>query len=112
VLSTGCSEGSGDAEVHDTGMPCRQQDVLRLDIPVGDIHAVRVSEGVGDFPRDADRVLQRKLSLPKQPLPERLPMHSRHHIVERTVGVSGVEQRDDVGMIEASGQGDLSQETL
>src|SRR3970040_1019661 len=43
-------------------------------------------------------------------LPQRLTLHVRHHIVEQAAGLSRVEQRQDVRMLELGGDLDLTQE--
>src|SRR3990172_6607359 len=46
----------------------------------------------------------------REPLPQRLTLHVRHHIVEQAAGLSRVEQRQDVRMLELGGDLDLTQE--
>jgi len=38
--------------------------------------------GVGDFPRDAQRLVDRELFLAIEPVAERFPLDQRHDIVE------------------------------
>ena len=55
-----------DAEVGDQRVPALQQDVLGLDVAVDDAERVRVAERVGDFARDAHRVVDRQLPLARR----------------------------------------------
>ena len=101
-----------DAEVGDVGLVSLQQDVLRLDVPVHHIVAVREREGLADLARDGERVGQRQLVLPQQPLAESLALDEGHDEVERVRGLAGVVERQDVRMGEAARDGDLAQEAL
>ena len=83
-----------------------------------DPRAVGVLQRVGRFPRDPERVLQRQLALPVQPTPERLPVDERHREPEevrravlRSHGAA-VEDREDVGVLEAGGEADLALEAI
>ena len=83
-----------------------------------DPRAVGVLEGVRGFPRDPERVLQRQLSFPVQPFPETFSVDERHGVPEDVRSAvlrphgAAVEDREDVGMLEARGQADLALEPL
>jgi hypothetical protein len=89
-----------------------QQDVLRLDVAMNDAVGVRVPEGVGGLRGDAERVGERKLLLAVQPVAKRLPLDERHGEPEIAVGLAAVVHRQDVGMLEPSGETDLALEAL
>jgi hypothetical protein len=104
-----------------------QQDVLRLDVAVDDPLAVGVLERVGDFAGDPERLVHRELLLALQPVAERLALHEGHGVeevlgdqaigrlgdwVDRRSEGAAVEQGEDVGMMQAGRQRDLTQEPL
>ena len=89
-----------------------QQNVLGLDVAMNDAQLVRVAERVGDLARDANRVVHRKLLLALEPRAQRLAGDERHHVVQQSVGVAGVEQRQDVRMLQPRGRPDLAQKAL
>ena len=105
-------QGPGDPEVGDDGLAPGQHDILRLDIPMDDPVLVGVLQGAADFACDLERRVERKLLFPREPLPERLALDERHHIVQQAIGLSGVIQREDVGVLEARGDFDLAEEPL
>ena len=77
-------------------MPCLEQDVLRLNVPVDHAEAVGVAQRVGDFAGDLEGVVDRQLLLAVQALPEWLPRHVGHHVVQQAIGFPGVVERQDV----------------
>jgi len=77
-----------------------------------DAESVRVVEGAGHFAGDADRFINRQLTLPVQPVAQRLALHVRHHVEQRAVGFARVVQRQDVRVTELGGELDLAQEAL
>ena len=93
-------------------MPGLEQDVLRLDIPVHDVAAVGEAQCIRHFPRDLQRVLQRKLLLSLQAAPQRFALHERHHVVEEPVGLARVVERQDVGVCQAGRDLDLAEKPL
>ena len=105
-----------DAEVGDERVPSLEQDVLGLDVAVNHAVAVGVVERPGDLAGDAHRVVHRELLLAGDPVAERLPLDVRHHVVDqwpRSIGDrTGVEERQDVGMLQLGGGPDLGEEAL
>ena len=77
-----------------------------------DSSAVSIAQGVGGLARDLDRLVQGKLLLSVEPIPQRLTFHVGHHVVKHTVRLAGVEERENVWVVEASGERDLAQEPL
>jgi hypothetical protein len=73
---------------------------------------VSIVQRVGDPRRDAHRLVDGKLSPPVQPLAEALSLDVRHHVEEESIGLAGIEQREDVGVLEGGGGPDLGQEAL
>ena len=101
-----------DAEVGHQCVPVLQQDVFGLDVAVDDALGVGMLQRVGDFTRDAQRVGNRQLSLAFEALAERLAAHERHHVVQQGVGFTGIEQRQDVRMLQPRRGADLGEEAF
>ena len=74
--------------------------------------AVGVAQGVCHFPRNLERIGQRELPLAAEPLAQTLALHIRHHIVEQSLCLAGVEEREDVWVLEAGGDSDFSKEAI
>ena len=72
----------GDAEVGDHRLAFVKQDVLRLDVAVDQPAGVGVVEGRGDLPHDGDRLVDRELLLPGEPLAQRFAADVGHDIEE------------------------------
>ena len=79
---------------------------------------VRVIEGAGGFGGDAERVVERKPVFPAEPVAERFPLDEGHGEPElRLVGfepghLAGIQHGQDVRMLEAGGELDLTLEPL
>ena len=71
-----------------------------------------MTQPVGDLADDTHDVLEGELRLALQQVAQRLSLHVRHDIVEEAVGLTGVVQREYVGVGEAGGDLDLAQEPL
>ena len=117
-LAAGRVERPGDTEVRDDTMIAREQDVLRLDVTVDEALPVGIAQGIGDLERDPDGVSQRELRLAGESLPERLARDVRHrepqglHRTARLLRCPAIEDRQDVGMLEAGGDLDLPHKAL
>ena len=101
-----------DAEVGHQGPAIVQQDVLRLDVAVDHAVAVGVVERPGDLGSDADRIADRELLLAVQPVPQRFALDERHHVVRGPVDFAGVDQAEDVGVLQVGDGLDLAEEPL
>ena len=53
-----------------------------------------------------------KLSFADQPVAQGLALDERHHIVEQAVGFTGIDEAEDVRMLELGGEPDLALEAL
>ena len=93
-------------------MTALKQNVFRLDVAVDHAQVVRVAECVGNLARDSDRFVYGKLALARQPGAQRLAGDERHDVVEQTIRVARVEQRQDVRMLQARGRANLGEESL
>ena len=104
--------GERDAEVRHDGLAVLKQHVVGFDIAVDDPVAVGVAEPRGDFGGDTERVGDGELRLPREPGAKRLPLDVRHDVEHRTLDAAGIEQRENVGMLQFGGRLDLPQEPV
>ena len=61
---------------------------------------------------DAHRVVHWKLSLALEATPERLAFYVRHGVVEKAACLAGVEQRQEMRMLQVGHHTDLGEKTL
>jgi hypothetical protein len=61
--------------------------------------AVGMTERIGNLARDAQCVVQGQLALARQSRAQRLAAGQRHHVVQHSAGVTGIEQRKNVRML-------------
>ena len=101
-----------DPEVRDDGFAFVEQDVLRLDVTVDHLPLVRVIERGGDLPGDAQRLVDAKLLLASELAAQRFAPDVGHDVEEEPAGLTGVVQRQDVGMIQPGRGGHLSQKPV
>jgi hypothetical protein len=73
---------------------------------------MRILQGVGHLACEFERQFHWELSLTLEPGSQRPLFHVRHDIVQESVGGARVEDRQDVGMGELSGQLDLAKEAV
>ncbi len=101
-----------DPEVAHHGVARHEQDVPGLDVPVHDVETVRVAERVRHLARDLNGILDRELALTRQPLAQGFLLDVGHDVVEKTVCFAGVDEAQDVGVVESGQDSDLAQEAL
>ncbi len=89
-----------------------QQNVLGLDVAMDDAVPMRVVERVGHLARDAHRLVDAELRLAVELLAKRLALDVGHDVERQSVGRAGVEQRQDVRMLERRRRLDLDGEPL
>ena len=99
-----------DAEVCNQHLIPAQKQIARLDIAVDDARVVRVVERGGHLGDDAPHVVQRELRLALQARLERLPLDQGHHEVEECLGVTGIQEGEDTGVVQLGEEANLSQE--
>jgi hypothetical protein len=108
----GCA---GDPEVRHQRVALREQHVFRLHVPVHQPLSVGVVQRLADFPHQAECLGDRERALARDPLAQRLAVHEGHD-VERTgrrvPGGAGIEQGQDVRMLQPGQDLDLEQEPL
>ena len=108
----GIAHGLGNAEVGHQGVSIGEQNVFRLDVAVDDAALVRVGERVGHFAQDVHRVADRQRATSRQQIAERFTVHKGHDVEQHRTGSAGIEQRQDVRVLQAGGDLDLPQKTL
>ena len=69
-------------------------------------------ERLGDLAQQPHRLGHRQLAAAGQAVAQGLALDVGHHVVEEAVGVAGVEQAQDVGMLQPGGDLDLAGEPL
>ena len=108
----GGAERERDPEIGDHGLPVLEQDVLRLDVAVDHAVPVGIVQRARDGARDLDGRRHRELPLARQPLAQRLSLDVRHDIIDETAGLAGVEERQDVRVVQVRGDPNLAEEPL
>ncbi len=73
---------------------------------------MRRTQRIGGFPGDTQGVGDRELVFAFEPGPERFAPDVGHDVVEEPVGLTAVEQRENVGMLQPGGGLDFAQEPL
>ena len=87
----------GDAEVENERLALEKNDVLGFDVAVNDALPVCEVQRSSDLTRDSQYFAQGK-SLSIHAPAERLTLDEWHDVVQRTVRLTGVMNRDDVGV--------------
>ena len=101
-----------DAEVRKHRVAAGEEDVFGLDVAVHHAALVRVGQRAGHLAPDAHGFLHREPVVRAQPLPHRVALDVRHHIVELVVRLSRIVDGEDVRVLEARGELDLAKEAL
>ena len=84
-----------------------QQNVLRFNVPVDDPVAVGIAERARNLLRDGQRFLQAKLLFASELPPERFSTHEREDVPDEAVVRAGVDEGEDVRVIELGADADL-----
>jgi len=79
---------------------------------VDDAVSVRVVERVGDLACNANRFVYAELRFPVELIAQRFAFDVRHHVVQEPVGRAGIEERQDVRVLETGGGLDLLDEAV
>jgi hypothetical protein len=107
-----CTHGERDTKVSDHRPAIVQENIFRLDVAMDHTVPVCVIESTGDIARDTDSFVDAKLCFAVEFGAQRLTVDERHDVEQKPVGRTGVEQRKDVGMLEARGCLDLDHEAF
>ena len=76
-----------------------------------DAAVVGAGEGVGHFFQQGQRLGHGNRSRPVETVPQRLPVHVRHDVVDQSVDLAAVVQRENVGMLEVGRDVDFGEES-
>ncbi len=71
-----------------------------------------VGQRVGHVAQDPHDLVHREPLLPCQSAAQRFALDVGHHVVEQAVRLAGIDQHEDVGMLEFGGDPDLAQEAF
>jgi len=88
----------------------REHHVVGLDVAVDHASLVRVRERVNNLNEQSHRFAHGKLVLTGETLSERLSLDVGHHIEQPARGLTRVEEREDVRMLELRRNLDFAQE--
>jgi hypothetical protein len=102
----------GDPEVGDYRLARLQKDVLRLEIAMDDSVLVRVGQSRENLLRNTNSFIDRELALAREPLAQGLALDIGHDIPELACGFTGIEQRDDVGMLQPGDDPDFLKKSV
>ena len=102
----------GHPEVGHQGVPAAEHHVVRLDVPVHHPLGVGRGQGVHHLGQDLDGVVDREFALPGQPVAQRFPGDVGHHEPVEPVAFAGIEQGQDMGMLQPGGDLDFPEEPL
>ena len=111
-IGPACAHRQGDAEVGDQGLAIPYQDVGRFHVTVHHSLPVGMVECLGHIGGNANRFVDWKLSLAFETLTERLALHIRHDVEEQIVSFPRVEERQDMGVLQASRRLDFGEEAV
>ena len=101
-----------DPKVRHQRLSLVQQDVLGLDVAVDDVVAVGVVERVRHLAGDPHRVVDGELLLVGEPVAQRFAFDVGHDVVEEAVHLPGIDEAEDVRVLEIGGDLDLFEEAV
>jgi len=103
----------GDPEVrHEGGAVAREEDVLRLDVPMDDAVLVGVVQRAGGLPADLEGHIHGKLPLAANPVAEALALDEGHGEPQPAGDLARVQHGEDVRVLQPGGEADLALESL
>src|SRR6185437_13481394 len=112
LRSAGTRDGQRDPEISQHGLAVMQQDIFGFDVAVQDAVPVRVVEGTGERPDHVDRLVDGQGTLALEPAAQRSALHQGHDVVEVAADRSRIEERQDVRVLELSGDSDFAEEPV
>src|SRR5207248_1115805 len=96
--------GLHDARVGHQRMAIGEQNVFGLQVAVGDVRGVRVSERGENVAENVDRAAQRQLPVARQPGAQRGAFHECARVIHERTGAAGAAGRHEGGRAEAIGE--------
>ena len=99
-------------EVRNDGFTFVEKDVSWLNVAVYHALGMSIPQRIGYALGDCDGFFDWELAVPDQLLPQRLALDVGHDVVQEAVGFTGVDQCQDVGMIELGRDLDFVEEPL
>src|SRR5918994_1634365 len=102
----------GDTVIGDQDVILLQQDIFRLHVTMDYSLLMSVGERVGRLAGDPERLGDWQTELAEKTLPQGLPFHERHDIVQKAIRRARVEQRQNVRVLEMGDDPDLTEESL
>ena len=108
----GSTDRTRDSEVAHEGVSFGEKDVLGLDVAVDDVVRVRVSERIRDLAGKTNRLAHGELLFTRDAPAQRLAGDVRHDVVQRTVALARIVERQDVRMLQFREQRDLAPKAL
>ncbi len=106
-------ERARDAEVgHEGAAVFSEQQILGLDVPMDHPVLVGVLERACRLARDLQGIFDRQLVLAPQPVAERLALDKRHGEPQPSRRLTGIQDREDMRMLEPRGELDLALKAL
>ena len=112
ACATGLLHGECDTDIRDEGMPTVQQDVLRLDVAVDHPETVRVTQRVGHLTGNANGRIDGQLPLAVEARAQRFTGHQRHHVVQQRIRFTGIEQRQDMRVLQLGSRAHFAEEAF
>src|SRR5256714_14643479 len=102
-----------DPEIGNERLPIlSQQDVLWLDVSVDHAASMCVLERARDLGRDPYGVDDWQLPFPREPGAQRLTIDVGHHVKQQPALAAGVEERQDVRVLQVRRELDLLEKAL
>ena len=109
---TGLCHRERDPEIGDHRLAGLEQDVLRLEIAMDDAVGVGVIQRGREQGDQPDDIVHRQFAFALEPGPQGLAFDVRHDVIQEPVRFAGIEQRQQVGVLQVGGDPDLGQEPL
>ena len=100
------------AKIRDHGMPLAEQHVIRFDVAMDHVVAMRIRQRVDHFAQDLQGLGNGQLALAGQLLAERFALDVRHDVPEQIVGRARRQELDHMRMLERRREFDLALEAL
>ena len=89
-----------------------EKNVLGFDVAMDDAARVRVLQRARDLARDPHRVLHGELSFAREPIAQRLAVHERHDVIQRSFRFARIVRGKNVRMRQSGRDLDLAMEPV